>query len=69
MVGSGVCELTNQRILGTWEGGLKDTGAKTEHLRLMGNTVLQFKTLLLHYLNIKACKTIVVVKQIKTINL
>ena len=31
--GSGVCELTNQSRLGIWEeGGLKETGAKTECL-------------------------------------
>ena len=34
-------ELTNQRRVGIHEGGLKETGAKTECFRQRENTVLQ----------------------------
>lgn len=38
--GSGVCDLTNHSRLGIRDSGLKETGAKPEHLRQRRNTVL-----------------------------
>lgn len=35
-----MCELSSQSRLGILVGGFKKTGAKTEHLRQSGNTML-----------------------------
>lgn len=43
--GSGACELANQSRLDIWQGGVKETEAKTEHLRQWGNTELLHWTL------------------------
>ena len=52
---------------GLQKSGLKETGAKTEHFRQRGNSVLQRK--LMWFLSIKSCNPILIVTQNTILNL
>ena len=64
-----MCELTNNRRQGIEERvGLKETGAKTEHLRRRGSCSMNSVRKHMGFLSIEACELILEVTQIKMRN-